>query len=385
MSNKLANVLRNTPLRLGFGARSGTFRRPEPGTPSESVSLARVTRASDAEWEESWRACEHSTYFHSPEWARVWRDYGATRVRPSPKLAQFSDGRRAILPLSYESRLGGLLSRYASSTQCTYGGWLSADSLELPHALLLMDWLTRGQRHSLVWRFNPYDPLAFRAGLTRNIQCRRDETHALRLAPKPEEVFRRFKATYRAQIKKAVASAEFSIEPASTLDEWRAYFEIYQDSRRRWGDSAAGGHGWPLFELFHRLRSPHVKLWLARRKGRVVSGDLCLYAKRHVAYWHGATLEDELSSNVAKLLKFEIIKDACTRGYSWFDFNPSAGLSGVRFFKQGFNCEVLPAPIVYVDTPFKRVARSCAAAMQVQYAELVLQPLYEVVGSLPAG
>jgi lipid II:glycine glycyltransferase (peptidoglycan interpeptide bridge formation enzyme) len=115
----------------------------------------------------------------------------------------------------------------------------------------------------------------------------------------------------------------------------------------------------------------------------VVSGDLCLYAKRHVAYWHGATLQDELSSNVAKLLKHEIIKDACTRGFSWFDFNPSAGLDGVKFFKQGFNCEVLPAPIVYVDTPLKRLARSCAAAVRVQYAELALQPLNDVVGGAP--
>ncbi len=383
MSNKFATALLNTPLRLGFGRRSGTFRRLEL-EPGAGPRILRVTPASDGEWEEAWRDCSYSTFFHSPEWARLWSDYAGKRVRPSPQLVMFSDGKRALLPLSFEHRAGGLLSRYASSPQGTYGGWLSADDLELPHALLLMDWLTRSQRYSLVWRLNPYEPLAFRAGMARNIQCKRDETHALRLTSNPEEVFRRFKATFRSQIKKAAARAEFSIEPASTLDDWRAYFEIYQDSQRRWGEDPAGGHAWSLFELFFRLESPHVKLWLARRNGRVVSGDLCLYAKKHVAYWHGATLHDELASNVAKLLKHEIIKDACTRGFSWFDFNPSAGLDGVKFFKQGFNCEELPAPIVYIDTPLKRLARSCAAAVRVQYAGLALQPLQVGAGGSPA-
>ncbi len=43
---------------------------------------------------------------------------------------------------------------------------------------------------------------------------------------------------------------------------------------------------------------------------------------------------------------FEAIKDACEKGYSWFDFNPSASLKGVKAFKEGFGAEALKCPIV---------------------------------------
>lgn len=343
------------------------------------LNIARVTPATDGQWRECWRACASSTYFHSPEWARIWEFYSRGRIRPAPELIVFSDGLEALLPWCFESKVGGLLSRYASSTQGTYGGWLASEALTLAHAVCLVDWLTRGQRRNLVWRLNPYDELAFQAGVTRRLRCKQDETHALRLTGDVDGVLDGFKASYRSQIKKALKSGQFSVEEAATLDDWRAYFEVYRDSLERWGDEPETGHGWRLFEFMFRLKSPDVKLWLARHEGRVVSGDLCLYSQKHVAYWHGATLKEYLRTSVAKLLKFEIIKDCTRRGYAWYDFNPSAGLPGVKFFKEGFNAEILPAPIVYVDTPFKRIVRTCAASVKLQYAQLSLQPMHEVL------
>jgi len=283
-----------------------------------------------------------------------------------------------VVPLSYESKYGGLLSRYVSSPQGTYGGWLSMAPLSLPHALLLVDWLTQKQGASLVWRLNPYDRLSFEAGSERGVQCKSDETHAIRLSKSPDEILKSFKSAYRSQIKKAAASGHFSVSAATSLEEWQTYFKVYQDSLQRWGDEAADGYSWPIFEAMYRSASPYIKLWLARYDGQVVSGDICVYSKTHVVYWHGSTLADHLKTGASKLLKFEVIKDAHARGLAWYDFNPSAGLEGVRFFKEGFNPEVLPAPIVYADTAFKRVARSCAAAARLSYARLSLQPLREI-------
>jgi hypothetical protein len=345
--------------------------------------ITSIAPASPAEWQKTWEACESSTYFQSPEWARLWSDYSGGRVRPTPQAIQFSDGVRVVMPLSYENKLGGLLNRLVASPQGTYGGWLSETSLTMPHALLLVNWLTRQQRSSVVWRLNPYDPLSFKAGVIRNVKVKSDETHAIRLTKSPEEILKGFKATYRAQIRKAISGGQFSVEPAKGLDDWRAYFETYQDSIVRWGDQPGDGYAWRLFEAMFKLQSPNIKLWLARHEGKVVSGDLCLYSRKHVAYWHGATLEAYLRTAVSKLLKFEVIKDAHRRGHIWYDLNPSAGLDGVRFFKEGFNAEVLPAPIVYVDTPFKRVVRTCAASAQLQYAQVALQPLCEVMNGLP--
>jgi GNAT acetyltransferase-like protein len=340
-----------------------------------TISIDSVTKPSDAQWAEVWADCDYATYFHSPEWAKLWSVYSAGRIRPAPKLVTFSDGVRALIPLSYESRLGGLLSRYVSSSEGTFGGWMSRDALTLDHAVLLLDWLTKRQGKNLVWRMNPYDELSFRAGRVRDIDCRADETHALDLRVGLDALFKRFKSRYRSDIRKALDKGGFTVAPATTLEDWHSYYRIYQDSLERWGQGKSEGYSWPLFEALFELRSPHVKLWLARVAGEVVSGNVCFYAKQHVVYWHGSTLKDHLSSNVAKLVMYEAIKDAANAGRSWFDFNPSAGLTGVKFFKEGFNAQPMPAPIVYVDTALKQLARSCAARFKVKYAKLELEPL----------
>jgi Acetyltransferase (GNAT) domain len=344
---------------------------------SKKVDIARVTDATDSEWSELWKQSDSGTYFHSAEWARLWSEYSGGQLRPAPKLVHFSDGTRALVPLSFESKMGGLLNRHVSSAQGTYGGWLSASPLSTEHAVLLVAWLTRRRRTSLVWRLNPYDRPSFEAGVSLGIHCKADETHAIRLSKGADKILQGFKSAYRSQIRKAASSKRFSIEPATTLAEWKAYFDVYQDSLQRWGDGPNDGYGWQLFQSMFNSKSPHITLWLARHDNQVVSGNLCVYSKTHAAYWHGSTLASHLQEGASKLLMFEIIKDAQSRGFRWFDFNPSAGLSGVKFFKQGFNAEVLPAPIVYVDSAIKSLARVCAASVRLSYAKLSLEPLHD--------
>lgn len=342
------------------------------------ITIASVTQPTKAEWAELWRDCEYATYFHSPEWAELWREVSSGGVRPTPKLLNFSDGMRALVPLSYQSKLSGLLSRYVSSPEGTFGGWLSSDPLSLEHGVLLIDWLTKRQGRNLVWRLNPYDQLVFQAGRFCQLECRPDETHVLDLRVGLDALFRSFRAGYRSQIRRTLESRHFSVAPATTLNDWRSYYRVYQDSLERWGCSAREGYSWRLFEALFRLRSPQIKLWLARVGEEVVSGNLCLYSKRHVVYWHGSTLKGHLTSNVAKLVMYEAIKDAVSTGHHWFDFNPSAGLSGVKFFKEGFSAEPKAAPIVYVDTALKHLARACAARLKVKYAKHELQPLARI-------
>ena len=63
-------------------------------------------------------------------------------------------------------------------------------------------------------------------------------------------------------------------------------------------------------------------------------------------YWHGAARESSLALRPANRLFGEVIRDACERGFRWFDFNSSAGLEGVRRFKEGFGARPLPCPYV---------------------------------------
>jgi lipid II:glycine glycyltransferase (peptidoglycan interpeptide bridge formation enzyme) len=79
---------------------------------------------------------------------------------------------------------------------------------------------------------------------------------------------------------------------------------------------------------------------------KVISGALCFHSKRHYVYWHGASIETYFNLRPVNLLLYEVIKNACEKGYLWFDFNPSAVLKGVKAFKERFGAQALKCPIV---------------------------------------
>jgi CelD/BcsL family acetyltransferase involved in cellulose biosynthesis len=340
-----------------------------------TLSIQDESPASIEQWQRAWAACEHATFFQSPEWAQVWEEYSAGRVRPAAKIFRFSDGREAILPLCFEHKLGGLLNRYVASPEATYGGWVSAEPLTTGHAVLLTQWLLASEGTNLVWRLNPYDPLALAAAQICHISAQRDFTHSIRLDADPETLLRGFKKGCREDIRKAQKRGHIEVTPATTVEEWRAYFRVYQDSLTRWGLGPNGGYRWELFDTLRRRESPHVRLWVARYEGQIVSGELSFYSRQQSVSWHAATLKNYLRSGVGKLQSFEIMKDCCARGFAWLDFNPSAGLGGVKELKESFRAQALPAPLVYVDTRVKKLIRRAAALFDVQDAKIDVAPL----------
>jgi lipid II:glycine glycyltransferase (peptidoglycan interpeptide bridge formation enzyme) len=77
----------------------------------------------------------------------------------------------------------------------------------------------------------------------------------------------------------------------------------------------------------------------------------------HAVYWHGAAHEDALQLRPTHVLHAAIIKDACARGYRYYDFNPSGGLEGVARFKAGFGTELVPFRRYAYESPWIRGAR----------------------------
>jgi len=339
------------------------------------LSIQSESPATIDEWRRTWGACEYATFFQSPEWTEVWEAYSHGRVRPRAKRFTFSDGKTVILPLCFEHKLGGLLNRYVASPEATYGGWISEHPLTTGHAVLLTKWLLASEGTNLVWRLNPYDPLALSAAQICHVSAQRDVTHSIRLHSDAETLFKGFKKGCREDIKKAQKRANIEVRPATTEAEWRAYFRVYQDSLTRWGLGPNGGYRWELFDTLRRRESPHIRLWVARFEGQIVSGELSFYSQKQSVSWHAATLKDYLRSGVGKFQSFEILKDCCARGLDWLDFNPSAGLGGVKELKEQFRAEPLPAPLVYVDTTVKKLIRRAASLFDVQDAKINVSPL----------
>jgi hypothetical protein len=327
-----------------------------------SILIADVLPATVDGWDSIWRECEYSTYFHSREWAELWSVYTEAKTLPNPKLVVFSDGKKALLPLSYGKYHKGLTTSYLSSPGGTFGGWISTDELSVAHAILLGDYMTR-KLGNLFWRMNPYDELALKAGMRISEE---DETQALDLSGGFDAIYKDWTKGHSSAARKARKARRLgvSVKLASTLDDWCAYYKVYEDSIRRWGDRVSSVYGWRIFDEMFRRDSPAVKLWLSLYQSEVVAGALCLYAKNHAVYWHGAASEAHFHLRPVNLLMYEIIEDACERNCASFDFNPSGGHEGVRAFKRSFGAKDLRCPIVTVQTAWARFASNAAFAVR---------------------
>lgn len=185
------------------------------------------------------------------------------------------------------------------------------------------------------------------------LEIRPDETHVLALDRDFDAILKTWNAGHRSGVKKA-QKAGVTVRCAPTLDDWRAYYGVYEDSVRRWGENAHGRQSWALFEAMYARKSAHIRLWLAEYQGAIISGIVCFYAPQHVVYWHGATLEAHFELGPSKLVMYEAIRHASENGYRWFDFNPSGGLDGVREFKRRFGAVPLACPLVVARAWWER-------------------------------
>jgi len=309
-----------------------------------TVAIDQVRPAQPEEWDEIWYQCSYATYFHSREWAEIWSRFKQGRQRPNPLLVMFSDGKEALLPLTAAMWPGGFGKSFVSSADGTYGGWITADPLGREHAILMKEFLTRELGH-LFWYINPYDDLVAAIGLDANFH--HDETHTINLERGFDLVYKDWTHACRNNERKARKSG-ILVRHAQNEEDWREYYRAYEDSLRRWGDQALGKVDWAFFQEMFNRQSDHIKLWLATTTNEiVVAGTLMCYARKIAAAWHSARLAHYAAFQPSNRLYYEILSDACEKGYRWFDFGFSAGIEGVLRFKKSFGAK--PIDCAYIE------------------------------------
>ena len=311
-----------------------------------NLKINSIRPASDDEWDAVWEDCEYATYFHSREWADIWNVYSNGNISTFPQFITFSDGRECLLPISIQRRFLGFLMVGLSSPAGTFGGWISKDKLLAEHVELMANYVTKRFR-AVNWRVNPYDP---NMPLSIDKSARDDCTYSLDLNLGFDAIsgdWSKGRGSMARKIRKA-AKAGVSVRFANKLEDWQSYYQVYEQSLRRWGDEASSSYKWALFNDLFQRHSQDIALWAAVRDGKIICGAICFYSKKHVVYWHGAALQEHFNLRPVNLLMSEIIRNACEREYRWFDFNPSGGHEGVTSFKKSFGAKPLPSPSVVV-------------------------------------
>lgn len=293
-----------------------------------------VRKIDESEWRNFVDNCPSATFFHTPDWYQVWKDYLGWGIEA--RYFSFKSGNTALLPLCSRKRLKGLIKEYFSGPVGTYGGILTNTPLSKDEAILLERYLSNF--NSLQIRMNPFNSI-----LGDTFFTEKDFSQTIALSQGWESIIDSWSKNHSRSVKKGIRE-EVQIRTAFKND-WKHYYGIYQDSRKRWGEKASNNYSWDLFKILSQLSPTVCKLWLAFKDEKIISGCLCFYYNQHVVYWHGATLSTHFHLKPAHVLQHHIIKHAAEEGYRWYDFNPSGGHEGVVNFKAGFGAEVIASDI----------------------------------------
>ncbi len=165
---------------------------------------------------------------------------------------------------------------------------------------------------------------------------RRESTHVVPLARDYEEVFRKFSATIRNQIRKGRARG-VTVREASDGDTVEAYYLLHRKLAREKG-TYDFIYPLELFLGFLSMRSA-ARLLVAEYEGKVVAGGLFFRDGDSVVYWHGAADREYSSFFPARLVFDEAIRDACESDAKLFNMGGSAGISSLEKYKESWGAE----------------------------------------------
>lgn len=139
------------------------------------------------------------------------------------------------------------------------------------------------------------------------------------------------------------------------------YWRLYSDAATGWGYETPP---YPRALVEGLARSPHAELWMAFVGERPAAGALLLAGSHDLFYWSGAMDRELGGLYPANAVLRHAIEAACARGYETFDFGASAGLDGVRRFKESFGAEPRPVFAAQAERGAHRILAPLVAALR---------------------
>lgn len=285
------------------------------------------------QWAEALEACPGATFFHTDAWlATAAETFNSRIVRVR---ADLGDGRYALLPLSIRPLVKGLLPMAVAGETGAYCGLVSPQTpsdaeVDAVYAAV------RRKYPNLQVMGNPFATGPHVPELAVEAQS----THILQLAPFPE-LRQGFSRGAKSRGNKARKQG-YELVVGSDIAAVDAFYPIYEDSVKRWGDRLTWARPYAFFERLVSNAGGASSIYLAKKDGQYVSGLLFVTHGDVVFYVAGASLASELEGSPSNYLMEEALANHAAAGFKAFDFGPSNGLGGVTQFKEGFGAKPVP-------------------------------------------
>jgi FemAB-related protein (PEP-CTERM system-associated) len=309
---------------------------------ADATALARRARATDAvgvrafaaadasRWEAYVARCGEATFFHRIGWRAIIED--VFRHETHYLVAERGDAIVGVLPLArIKSRLFG--HALASLPFAVYGGPAADDATA---AQALIDAAVSLARTLGVEHLELRDRVARRPDWPRQDLY---VTFRKAILPDVEANLTAIPRKQRAMVRKGMRNGL-----TSTLDgSIERFFDLYADNMHR--------HGTPPFgrRYFARLletfgRDAEV-LTVQDADGRAVSAVLSFYFRNEVLPYYAGDTEAARGLAANDFKYWELMRRACERGLTLFDYGRSKRGSGSFDFKKNWGFE--PAPLAY--------------------------------------
>ncbi len=295
-----------------------------------SLSIQSIKKPSTQEWDTIWQECDYATYYHSRHWAELWQAYAPEKHKPVPELVLFSDGARALIPLTRTLHTRGLHQIHESGPYNTYGGWISLDALTENHHALLRDHMLAIP--NLVWMTNPYAPEQ-----GQDVLGEATHTRAMHLDSENVSISGRAARYLRALQRSGVAFRQV------TEDDHSMLAEAYQENQRRWNDRKQVFHP-RMIPLLHGL--PRCDFIGAFDDKGLLCAAAVMRSKHHIAGWFSVAFDRAYERHAGEALQVWLINRYRDAGYHWYDLHPSGNRPGIDRYKEKLGAESLPLRII---------------------------------------
>jgi len=312
-----------------------------------SLSWRILTSNTTEAWDLAARGASNATFFQTKAWADLF-----SKTFPSwktdPVVIEFSDGNIMVLPTLKHSLTG--------YRECmvphVYGGPMFSRPPLDEHLQVVNTALTWFGDVTFVE--NPFEPNRRDQDYLARWQM---ETTVTDLTPGYDSLWKLFRKNHRRNFKSAVKQG-VTEDLARSVEDVNAYFEIYQDALKRWGEKANGFYPRALFRNMFEMPEfgKSIRMWVARKDGMVIGGTINVYHGSQVICWHAVYHSGYFSAHAAPLLIISAIENACKEGYRWFDLmGPNKHLKKVQHFKDGFATQPLPYNSYYSNNSIKGI------------------------------
>jgi CelD/BcsL family acetyltransferase involved in cellulose biosynthesis len=296
------------------------------------------TEADPAGWAKLLEQSSSATVFHSLEWALVlketFRDLTVKYIIVEDKEGRYVAG----MPFAQSTTL--FFTSFLSMPFGTYGGPIAVQGVEedmFPFISTALQGVTRGV---LPFSFNcvmygtpvPLERAVQNAFPTgRRVKA---STHLIDLEPGFGELWdHAFDKETRTCARKAQRSG-VTVEEDTSPDGAAALHSLYSKQAAQW--AARRTYPQRLVIKTAELMGDKGKIWVGRLGGEPLCAVLVLYFRDMLMAWLSGQNDEGRRVCASHLVYSEILRHACEKGYTTFNFGSSGKLSGVRSFKESF-------------------------------------------------